>query len=118
MNFTIAVLPGDGIGPEVCKSAIKVLDLIGDRTNVKFNYKFYDIGGNCFDKHSTPLIEETLKGCRDSDAILLGAVGGPKWEELPHTLKPEAALLKLRESLELYINIRPAKVYKPMLDSS
>jgi len=118
MNFNIAVLAGDGIGPEVCNSAIKVLDLIERKMNVKFNYNFYDIGGNCYDKHSVPLTEATLNGCYDSDAVLLGAVGGPQWEDLPHHLKPEAALLKLRESLKLYANIRPAKIYKSMLNSS
>jgi 3-isopropylmalate dehydrogenase len=118
MYFNIAVLPGDGIGPEVCKSAIKVLDLVEQKLNVKFLYKYYEIGGCCYDKFGTPLTEETLKGCLETDAVLLGAVGGPKWETLPHHLKPEAALLKLRESLELYTNIRPAKVYKSMLNSS
>lgn len=118
MNFNIAVLPGDGIGPEVCNSAIKVLDLIEPKLNVKFNYKYYDIGGISYDKYGTPLTEETLNGCLEADAVLLGAVGGYKWETLPHHLKPEAALLKLRESLELFANIRPAKVYKSMLNSS
>ena len=118
MDLNIAVLPGDGIGPEVCKSAIKVLNLVEQKLNVKFNYKYYDIGGNCYDKNGTPLTEETLRGCMESDAVLLGAVGGPRWEDLSHHLKPEAALLKLRESLELYTNIRPAKVYKSMLNSS
>lgn len=118
MNFTIAVLPGDGIGPEVCKSAIKVFDLIEPKLNVKFNYKYFDIGGISYDKHGTPLTDETLQGCLDADAVMLGAVGGYKWENLPHNLKPEAALLKLRESLGLFANIRPAKVYKSMLNSS
>ena len=118
MNYKIAVLAGDGIGPEVCKAAIKVLDLIAEKMIVKFDYKFYEIGGISYDKNATPLTEETIQGCLDADAVLLGAVGGPKWEELPHHLKPEAALLKLRESLGLFTNIRPAKVYKSMLDSS
>jgi 3-isopropylmalate dehydrogenase len=118
MNFNIAVLLGDGIGPEVCKSAIKVLSLIEPKLNVKFNYKYFDIGGNSFDKYGTPLTDETLQGCLNADAVLLGAVGGYQWENLPHHLKPEAALLKLRESLGLFANIRPAKVYKSMLNSS
>lgn len=117
-KFNIAVLPGDGIGPEVCKSTIQVLDLIGSKFNLKFNYNFYEIGGNCYDKHGTPLTDETLSGCYAADAVLLGAVGGPNWEDLPHHLKPEAALLKLRESLELFANIRPAKIYRSMLNSS
>jgi 3-isopropylmalate dehydrogenase len=118
MNFNIAVAAGDGIGPEVCKSAIKVLDLIEQRLNVKFNYEYFDIGGISYDKYGTPLTDETLQGCLEADAVLLGAVGGYQWENLPHHLKPEAALLKLRESLGLFANIRPAKVYKSMLNSS
>lgn len=118
MNFTIAVLSGDGIGPEVCSAAIKVLDLISNKLNFKFHYNHYEIGGISYDKYGTPLTDKTLNGCLDADAVLLGAVGGYKWENLPHNLKPEAALLKLRESLGLFTNIRPAKVYKSMLNSS
>ncbi|NWF88100.1 MAG: 3-isopropylmalate dehydrogenase [Ignavibacteriaceae bacterium] len=118
MSYNIAVVSGDGIGPEVCSSAIKVLDLISKKLNVKFIYKHYAIGGNSYDKFGTPLTDETLNGCLEADAVLLGAVGGYKWETLPHHLKPEAALLKLRESLGLFANIRPAKVYKSMLNSS
>lgn len=118
MNYTIAVVAGDGIGPEVCDAAIKVLELVSKKVNVKFNYQNYAIGGNSYDKFGAPLTNETLNGCLEADAVLLGAVGGYNWETLPHHLKPEAALLKLRESLGLFANIRPAKVYKSMLDSS
>ena len=117
-KFNIAVLPGDGIGPEVCESAIQILDLVASKLNLHFNYHYFEIGGNCHDKHGSPIIDETLNGCFNADAVLLGAVGGPKWEDLPHHLKPEAALLKLRESLELFANIRPAKIYRSMLNSS
>jgi 3-isopropylmalate dehydrogenase len=118
MIHKIALLPGDGIGPEVTEAAVKIIDLIAKKFNMQISYSNYDIGGGCYEKHGTPLIEETLEGCYDSDAVFLGAVGGPDWENLPHHLKPEAALLKLREKLQLFANIRPARVYPSMLNNS
>ena len=118
MTYKIALLPGDGIGPEVTQAAVKVINLVAEKFNVKMKYEEFAIGGNCFDKHGTPLVEETLEGCYNSDSVFLGAVGGPQWEKLAHHLKPEAALLKLREKLELFANIRPAKIYPSMLDNS
>jgi 3-isopropylmalate dehydrogenase len=118
MDYKIALLPGDGIGPEVTDSAVKVIDLISSKFNIEISYSKHDIGGVCYVKHGTPLVKETLDGCFNSDAVFLGAVGGPDWEELPHHLKPEAALLKLREELKLFANIRPARVYKSMLNNS
>ncbi len=118
MTYRIALLPGDGIGPEVTNAAVKIIDLVTSKFNIDISYETYDIGGICYEKHGTPLIEETLDGCYNSDAVFLGAVGGYEWENLPHHLKPEAALLKLREKLELFANIRPAKVYSSMLDNS
>ena len=118
MSYKIALLPGDGIGPEVTNSAVKVINSIAAKFNVEITYSQHDIGGGCYEKHGTPLIQETLDGCFNSDAVFLGAVGGPDWENLPHHLKPEAALLKLREELQLFANIRPARVYKSMLDNS
>jgi 3-isopropylmalate dehydrogenase len=118
MDFKIALLPGDGIGPEVTEAAVKIIDLVANKFNVQVSYKSYDIGGVCYEKHNSPLIEETLEGCYNADAVFLGAVGGPKWENIPHHHKPEAALLKLREKLELFANIRPASVYPSMLDNS
>jgi len=116
--FKITLLPGDGIGPEVVSSAVKVLKLIGERFNTEFEFKTQLIGGSSYDVHSTPLTEEALSECYSSDVVFLGAVGGPKWENLPHHLKPEAALLKLRKALGLFANLRPAKVYTPMLSYS
>ena len=118
MTVTITLLPGDGIGPEVISSAVKVLNLAAERfgINLKLDEKF--IGGISYDKFGTPITEDTLRACYDSDAVLLGAVGGHKWEELEHNSKPEAALLKLRKSLGLYANLRPAKVYSSLVDSS
>ena len=116
--FKITLLPGDGIGPEVVSAAVKVLKLVGERFNTEFEFNTQLIGGASYDAHSTPLTDETLSECYSSDVVFLGAVGGPKWENLEHHLKPEAALLKMRKSLGLYANLRPAKVYTPMLSYS
>lgn len=118
MSYKIALLPGDGIGPEVTAAAVKVIDLVAQKFNTEISYETFALGGNCYEKHGSPIVEETLEGCYKSDAVFLGAVGGPKWENLPHHLKPEAALLKLREKLGLFANIRPAKIFKPMLNNS
>lgn len=116
--FKITLLPGDGIGVEVVNSAIKVIKIVAEYFNIKVEFKECLIGGCSYDVHGIPLTDETIKACYDSDAVFLGAVGGYKWESLPHNLKPEAALLKLRKVLELYANIRPAKIYQPLVDSS
>jgi 3-isopropylmalate dehydrogenase len=118
MSYKIALLPGDGIGPEVTASAVKVIKTVADFFNLSFKFKEELIGGVSYEKHKNPLTAETLKTCFDSEAVFLGAVGGPKWEKLPHHLKPEAALLKLRKELKLYANIRPAKIYKALINSS
>ncbi|PID59374.1 MAG: 3-isopropylmalate dehydrogenase [Ignavibacteriae bacterium] len=118
MNYKIALLPGDGIGPEVTKAAVKVIDFVAEKFNIKMEYSTFDIGGCSYEKNGTPLVKETMEGCYNSDAVFLGAVGGPDWEKLPHHLKPEAALLKLREKLGLFTNIRPAKIYPAMLNNS
>lgn len=118
MNLKIALLPGDGIGPEVVDAAVGVMKAAAEKFNVILNFDKQLIGGASFEKHATPLTDEVLSICYDSDAVLLGAVGGPKWESLQHNLKPEAALLKLRKALGLYNNIRPAKVYNSLLSAS
>ncbi|KAA0256912.1 3-isopropylmalate dehydrogenase [Deferribacter autotrophicus] len=116
--YKIAVLPGDGIGPEVMKQAIKVLDKISQKHNISLQYEFSDVGGIAIDKYDTPLPEHTLKICENSDAILFGSVGGPKWENLPPDKQPErGALLPLRKHFNLFANIRPVKVFKPLKDS-
>ena len=116
--YKIAVLKGDGIGPEVVDAALKVLDKIGELYNVKFEYKEGLIGGAAIDETGKPLPEETLKLCLESDAVLLGAVGGPKWDNLPQDLKPERGLLQIRKALNLYANLRPVKVFDALLDTS
>ncbi|MDR3667782.1 MAG: 3-isopropylmalate dehydrogenase [Ignavibacteriaceae bacterium] len=118
MTYKIALLPGDGIGPEVTNSAVQVIKKVADSFNIRFEFKEELIGGSSFEKYNSPLTNETLQTCYDSDAVFLGAVGGPKWEGLPHHLKPEAALLKLRKELGLYANIRPAKIYNALINSS
>lgn len=115
----IAVLPGDGIGPEVMKQAIKVLGKISEKYNTKFEFSFADVGGIAIDNHGTPLPESTLKLCEASEAILFGSVGGPKWENLPPAQQPErGALLPLRKHFGLFSNLRPVKIFKALIDSS
>ncbi|MCX7875942.1 MAG: 3-isopropylmalate dehydrogenase [Melioribacteraceae bacterium] len=116
--YKIAFLPGDGIGIEVGNSAIKVAKVVAEHFNTELLITEKLIGGCSYDEFGTPLTDETLQACYDSDAVFFGAVGGTKWETLPHHLKPEAALLKLRKALGLFANIRPAKIYKPLIDSS
>jgi 3-isopropylmalate dehydrogenase len=111
MEFNIALLRGDGIGPEIVDSAVEVLEKIAEKYNHKFNFTRYLIGGSAIDATGEPLPEETVKGCLASDSVLLGAVGGPKWDNLPGEKRPEKALLGIRSALELFTNLRPAKIY-------
>lgn len=113
-EFKIAVLPGDGIGPEVMKQAIKVLDVVQEQEQVKFHYEYGRLGGCAIDEDGTPLPEATLNIARNADAVLLGAVGGPKWDNNPGHLRPEAGLLGIRKALRLYANLRPAMMYECM----
>ncbi|MBX0311195.1 MAG: 3-isopropylmalate dehydrogenase [Sulfurihydrogenibium sp.] len=117
-HFKIAVLPGDGIGPEIIDSALKVLDVVAKKYGLTFEYKFGLVGGAAIDETGDPLPPETLKICKESDAVLFGAVGGEKWDNLPTDKRPEKGLLRLRKELELFANIRPAKAYEPLLDAS
>jgi len=111
----ITILPGDGIGPEIMREALKVLEVVENKTGVKFEKNFGHIGGEAYDKFGTPFPEETKKMCLESDAVLLGSVGGPKWDSLAPELRPEVGgLLALRKSLSLYANLRPIKVYKSL----
>ena len=108
----IAVLPGDGIGPEVMAQAYKVIDAVSQRFNLAITTREYDVGGAAIDKHGSPLPAETLAGCEAADAILFGSVGGPKWENLPPDQQPErGALLPLRKHFKLFSNLRPARLY-------
>jgi 3-isopropylmalate dehydrogenase len=111
----IAVLPGDGIGPEVMREALKVLDAVRTSYNFEFSYQEADVGGCAIDRHGAALPPETLALCENSDAILFGSVGGPQWESLPPAEQPErAALLPLRKHFSLFCNLRPARVFKAL----
>jgi 3-isopropylmalate dehydrogenase len=114
----IAVLAGDGVGREIVPEAVKVLQAIGEKYQHTFEFVPADIGGQAIDKVGVPLPQETLALAKQSDAVLLGAVGGPKWEGLEYSLRPERALLGIREALGLYANLRPAKVYPNLVDAS
>ena len=116
MKMNIALLKGDGIGPEIVESAVRVLEKIGEKYNHEFVFTPYLIGGAAIDATGAPLPEETVKGCLASDSVLLGAVGGPKWDVLPGHLRPEKALLGIRAAMELYTNLRPAKLYAALKD--
>ncbi|NCQ18519.1 MAG: 3-isopropylmalate dehydrogenase [Ignavibacteria bacterium CG_4_8_14_3_um_filter_37_9] len=118
MKYKIVLLPGDGIGPEVTDAAVKVLQFVAEKIGLELSFSYHLMGGCSYDANETPLTDATLNACYDSDAVFLGAVGGVKWESLPHHLKPEAALLKIRKSLGLFSNIRPAKVYNALIDAS
>ena len=118
MNYTIAAIPGDGIGPEVVREAALILQKIGEEFNHKFQIKYALAGGCAIDEVGVPLPDETLKLCESSDAVLLGAVGGYKWDNTTAKVRPEQALLGLREGLNLYCNLRPALLYKPLRDAS
>jgi 3-isopropylmalate dehydrogenase len=114
-NYKVAVLPGDGIGPEVMKEAIRVLDAVAERFDFMVTKEWADVGGAAYDNHGHPLPESTIKTCEASDAILFGSVGGPKWEKLPPAMQPErGALLPLRKHFKLFCNLRPARVYKEL----
>ena len=118
MNYKITAIPGDGIGPEVVREAALILQKIGEEFNHKFEIKYALAGGCAIDEVGVPLPNETLKLCKSSDAVLLGAVGGYKWDNTAAKVRPEQALLTLREELNLYCNLRPALLYKPLIDAS
>lgn len=113
-NFNIAVIDGDGIGPEIVGGALTVLDAVAAKFGHKFNYSHVDMGGCAIDKYGEPLPEETVKTCLASDSVLLGAVGGPKWDGVPASKRPETGLLGIRKALGLYSNLRPS-ILKPQL---
>ncbi|MDW2113155.1 3-isopropylmalate dehydrogenase [Vibrio sp. 1731] len=111
-SYKIAVLPGDGIGPEVMAQAHKVLDAIEKKHGIAFERDEHDVGGIAIDNHGCPLPESTMKACEESDAVLFGSVGGPKWEHLPPNDQPErGALLPLRKHFQLFCNLRPAQIH-------
>lgn len=118
MKFELAVLPGDGIGPAVVAEAIKVLEAIGRRSGHEFVLNYGDIGGGAIDRHGVSLTQETLKMCKRCHAVLLGAVGGPRWDDPLAKVRPEDGLLALRKGLGLFANLRPVKVLPMLVDST
>lgn len=117
-NFKIALLPGDGIGPEVVREAVKILKIIEAKLNLTLEMDQVPVGGAGYEATGHPLPEESLTAAKNANAVLLGAVGGPKWEELEFSLRPERALLGLRSSLKLYANLRPAKIFPALVEAS
>ncbi|MBQ3002441.1 MAG: 3-isopropylmalate dehydrogenase [Clostridia bacterium] len=118
MKKQIAVLPGDGIGPEITAEAIKVLDCIAKKYNHDFVYSYVEIGGCSIDRYGVPITEENMQVCKTSDSVLLGAVGGPKWDSCPPAIRPEKALLAVRKELGLFANLRPTVLFAQLADAS
>lgn len=118
MNKKIAVLPGDGIGPEIVAEAVKVLDKVADKYGHSFEYTYVDIGGCSIDKNGVPITDQGMNQCKNSDSVLLGAVGGPKWDDCPPDIRPEKALLAVRKELGLFANLRPTKLFPQLADAS
>ncbi|WP_181349083.1 3-isopropylmalate dehydrogenase [Thalassobacillus sp. CUG 92003] len=118
MDKRIVLLPGDGIGQEVMKGACQVLNAVAERYNHSFSFDTQKIGGEAIDSEGTPLPEETVAACHNADAVLLGAVGGPQWDQNPPHLRPEKGLLGIRKELGLFANLRPVKGFKNLLDAS
>jgi len=117
-NFKIAVFAGDGVGPEIMKEALKILKLIAEKKNINLQLTEGLVGGSAYDHFGVPLPDSSLTLALQSNAVLLGAVGGPKWEALDYSLRPERALLGLREKLGLFANLRPVVAFEELLDSS
>ena len=117
MEYNIAVVKGDGIGPEIVSEAMLVLDKVGEKFGHKFNFQEVLAGGCSIDKNGIPLTDETIEICKNADSVLLGAVGGPKWDDVPSAKRPEKALLGLRAALGLFVNLRPAQMHKALADA-
>ena len=115
---SLLILPGDGIGPEVMDEVCRIIEWFEKKLDIEFEKKFDHVGGAAYDKYGTPLSDETLRIANEVDAILLGAVGGPKYDNLEFSLKPERGLLKLRKELDLYSNLRPAQCFVALSDYS
>jgi 3-isopropylmalate dehydrogenase len=114
----LLILAGDGIGPEVMAQVQRVIDWMAKKRNITFDVSEGLVGGVSYDKHGTPLTDETMQAAIDADAVLLGAVGGPKWDNLPFSAKPERGLLRLRKDMELFANLRPAFVFDALAEAS
>jgi len=118
VNANIVILPGDGIGPEVTEAAVRVLKQIGSKFGHTLSFSSHLIGGASIDAHGTALTDEALAACKSARAVLLGAVGGPKWDNPLAPVRPEQGLLAIRKGLGLYANLRPVKMYPSLIDAS
>lgn len=117
-NYKISIIKGDGIGPEIIDEAIKVLNVVGKKFDIRFSYNEYLMGGCAIDATGNPLPQETVNGVLASDACLFGAIGGAKWDDLPRELRPESGLLRFRKEMGVFANLRPAMVYDELVDAS
>jgi 3-isopropylmalate dehydrogenase len=117
-KYNIAVIKGDGIGPEIVDEAVKVLDALSSDYGIEFQYHEYLMGGIAYDVTGDPLPDETIQGAKSADAILFGAIGGEKWDTLPREKRPESGLLRFRKELGVYANLRPATVYDELVNAS
>lgn len=117
-TYNLQILPGDGIGPEIMTETKKVIGWINENTDITINTKEDLLGGQAYDEYGVPLADSTLEDCRKADAILMGSVGGPKWDGVEYNKRPEAGLLKLRKELDLFANLRPALVFDALIDAS
>ncbi len=118
MAYKITVIPGDGIGKEITDAAVEVLKTVDGKFGLGLAYEYHDAGGTAYDKFGTPLPQSTIDACKASDAVLFGAVGGDKWDDVDPALRPEKAILGLRKNLDLYANLRPVKVVDALVDYS
>jgi len=116
--YKIGIIKGDGIGPEIVEEAVKVLDAVSTKMNFEVNYEEFLLGGSAIDETGVPLPDETIKGVQKCDAVLFGAIGGPKWDNLERHLRPETGLLGLRKAMGTYANLRPAMVYDELINAS
>jgi len=117
-NPSLLILPGDGIGPEVMAEVVKIIDWFGDKRGLNIDVSHGLVGGCSYDAHGTPLTDETMARAQEVDAVLLGAVGGPKYDDLDFSIKPERGLLRLRKEMDLYSNLRPAQCFDALADFS
>ena len=116
-THNLLLLPGDGIGPEVMAEVKRVIELFNKKGPEKFTTEEALVGGCCYDAHGVAITDATMEKAKSADAIIFGAVGGPKWDKVPYDVRPEAGLLRLRKDLDLYANVRPAIVYPALADS-
>ncbi len=117
-NYTLTILPGDGIGPEAMAEVRKVITWLEDTQDISFTLHEDDIGGAAYDRYGVPLADETLQKCKASDAVIMGSVGGPKWDKVDYDKRPEQGLLNLRKEMQLFANLRPALVFDALIDAS